>query len=116
EEHEVEAIILGCTHYPFLLEAIRDLVSPQIVLLDSAEMLANQIISDLGLNLDPQLLQDSVSEIYCWHRNQLFTTGNASLFASTAAVCLGRTGSALVAPGVVSHVPLESITNSMARA
>jgi glutamate racemase len=114
EKQEVEAIILGCTHFPFLQKAIRDLLPASIALIDPAELLARQIISDLGLNIDEALLTEAVPEIYCGHSSKIYTTGSASVFASTAAVCLGRTDAALVAPGSVVAIDLEVISNSPA--
>jgi len=112
EENEVEAIILGCTHFPFLQRALKDLLPANIALIDPAEMVTRQIISDLGLNIDLDSLIEPVAEIYCGHSSKIYTTGNATSFANTAAVCLGRTEAVLVAPAAVSHVSLDVITNS----
>jgi glutamate racemase len=114
EENEVEAIILGCTHFPFLARAIRDLLPNSVALIDPAALLAEQIISDLGLNIDPENLKEPVAEIYCGHSSRIYTTGSASAFASTAAICLGRTEAALVTPDTVSSIDLEVIANSPA--
>lgn len=112
EEQEVEAIILGCTHFPFLHRAIRDLLPSSVILVDPAELLVKQLVSDLSLNIDPEDLKEPIAEIYCSHTSRIYTTGNASAFAATAAVCLGRTESVLVAHSSTFNVPLEVITNT----
>jgi glutamate racemase len=41
-EREVDAIVLGCTHYPFLKPIIRDLAGDGVQLIDSGEGIARQ--------------------------------------------------------------------------
>ncbi len=38
-----DVIVLGCTHYPFLIPAIRRLAGPQVRVLDPAEAVARQV-------------------------------------------------------------------------
>lgn len=47
-QHKVEALILGCTHYPFLLPALRQFVPPTVALIDCASVLANEVSSALN--------------------------------------------------------------------
>lgn len=113
EEQEVEAIVLGCTHFPFLSKAIRDLLPPSIALIDPAKLLSQQIAHDLGLNIPPELLSDSISEIHCHHASTFYTTGSASIFAQTAATCLGKSDAPLVPIGNVFGLPLEAVESSI---
>ncbi|MDW7675185.1 MAG: glutamate racemase [Bacillota bacterium] len=50
-EHNIDTLILGCTHYPFLAEVISDYVGPNVKLVDPAkstvDMLA-QVLKDKG--------------------------------------------------------------------
>lgn len=39
---EVDAVVLGCTHYPFLQEEIARVLGPQVTLIDSAPAVARQ--------------------------------------------------------------------------
>ncbi|MBL4594741.1 MAG: glutamate racemase [Flavobacteriales bacterium] len=39
----VDSIVLGCTHYPFLIPMIRELISEEISIIDSGEAVAKQI-------------------------------------------------------------------------
>jgi glutamate racemase len=40
---EIDTLILGCTHYPLLREAIAQAVGPEVVLVDSAEVTAERV-------------------------------------------------------------------------
>jgi glutamate racemase len=113
EEQEVEAIILGCTHFPFLRKAIRDLLPTSIALIDPAELLARQIAHDLGLQIPDELLSDAIAEIHCHHTSTFYTTGSASLFAQTASTCLGKSDAPLVPISNVFGLPLEAIESSV---
>jgi glutamate racemase len=46
KEH-IDTLILGCTHYPFLKTTIREVLGPEITLVDSAEALATEVKSTL---------------------------------------------------------------------
>ena len=115
EEQEVEAIILGCTHFPFLSRALRDLLPANIVLIDPAEILVKQLISDLQLEVSMDALQEPIAEIHCSHAVRCFTTGSANTFVSTASVCLGRSDAALVPAANVQSLPLEVLSNRNTR-
>jgi glutamate racemase len=45
---EVDVLVLGCTHYPLLREAIADAMGPGVKLVDSAEATAVEVASTLG--------------------------------------------------------------------
>lgn len=45
--HEIDAMVLGCTHYPLLKPLLRDLVGDRIALVDSAEAMAEQAADTL---------------------------------------------------------------------
>jgi glutamate racemase len=49
---EVDAVVLGCTHYPFLQEEIARVLGPQVTLIDSAPAVARQtrrVLEERGL-------------------------------------------------------------------
>ena len=50
-EASVEAVILGCTHYPLLEPLLRSLLSPDVRLIDPAEGVARQLDALLGTPL-----------------------------------------------------------------
>lgn len=39
----IDTLVLGCTHYPFLREAIQDVMGPEVQVLDSGEAVARQV-------------------------------------------------------------------------
>ena len=48
----IDELVLGCTHYPFLTPAIRDLVGPSVEIIDPAPAVARQVrrvLADAGL-------------------------------------------------------------------
>lgn len=49
-EADVDALLLGCTHYPFLAHTITDVVGRDVVLVSSAEEVAFQVQRLLGEN------------------------------------------------------------------
>jgi len=48
KERCVDALVLGCTHYPLLTRTIADVVGPDIALVDSAETTAQAVAETLG--------------------------------------------------------------------
>lgn len=51
--HPVDAVVLGCTHYPLLKPLLQEVVGSGIALVDSAEAMADQtaaVLAEKGLN------------------------------------------------------------------
>lgn len=67
-----DTIVLGCTHYPFVIEAIRRLVGPDVAVLDPAPAVARH----LGCVLKKHSLQTALGSA----RHRFFTTGEADCF------------------------------------
>jgi glutamate racemase len=44
----VDAIVLGCTHYPFLMRSIREVVGPEIALFETGDAVAREVSRRLG--------------------------------------------------------------------
>lgn len=42
-EAEVDTVVLGCTHYPFLREAISEILGPEVRIIDSGRAVARQV-------------------------------------------------------------------------
>ncbi len=42
-DHQADTIILGCTHYPFLLPEIRQIVGDNVIILDTGKPVATQL-------------------------------------------------------------------------
>jgi glutamate racemase len=72
----VDTVVLGCTHYPFLRDAIGELLGPEVELIDSGEAVARQ--TRRVLEAEGALREGGEGSI------QIFTTGDHA--AVTAAV------------------------------
>jgi glutamate racemase len=49
----IDTVVLGCTHYPFVIPQIKDIVGPQVRVIDSAPAVARQtrrLMENSGLN------------------------------------------------------------------
>jgi glutamate racemase len=51
-----DTLVLGCTHYPFLLALIQEIVGPNVAVIDSSEAVARQLRRRLGAH---DLLNDA---------------------------------------------------------
>ena len=93
-EHQIDTLILGCTHYPFIRPAIQRLLSPEVELIDPAEATAKEAehrLSKLGLLSGEKQAED------CF-----FVSGNSTSFHASA-LRLGYTQR-------VEHVDIEKYT------
>ena len=48
EGSDADVVVLGCTHYPFVREAIAQRLSPGVELLDTADAVARQAMRLMG--------------------------------------------------------------------
>ncbi len=69
---QIDAVVLGCTHYPFLRKNIEDIIGPNIAAVDSGKAIAKRTF--VVLNEHNSLLKKKTSE------DIFMTTGNASDF------------------------------------
>jgi len=77
----VDAIALGCTHYPFLREKIQKIVGKNVLVLDSGEAVARRVKEILENN--GILASKRDKDIY-------YTTGNPAKFKKVAETLLNR--------------------------
>ena len=78
-----DTIVLGCTHYPFVIEAIRRLVGPGLAVLDPAPAVARH----LQVVLQQRALARTVSPVTPEHH--FFTTGDPAAFDRSVARLVG---------------------------
>lgn len=69
----VDRIVLGCTHYPFVIPVIREIVGPEVQIIDPAPAVARQVERVLGRR-EIKRTSESEGEI------QYFTTGDPDRF------------------------------------
>lgn len=48
--HDIDTLVLGCTHYPLLKDTIASVMGPEVRLIDSAEATAEEVLRVLGAN------------------------------------------------------------------
>ncbi|MBI4322350.1 MAG: glutamate racemase [Chloroflexi bacterium] len=80
---KVDALVLGCTHYPFLQPLIEKIVGSEVAVIDPAAAVARQV----GRVLDARDLRTSRTQ----HGDvRFFTSGDASLLAQLLRKLTGR--------------------------
>lgn len=93
----LDAVILGCTHYPALKPVLREALGPDVRMIDSAEAVAATVRADLaraGLaRTEPTAADDPPTVHY-------LVTGDPEAFLHTARVLEGP-------PGTAEHVVLS---------
>jgi glutamate racemase len=79
----VDALLLGCTHYPFLARTISDVVGRDVVLVSSADETAfelSSLLSRSGLGRDPGRGPG---------RHQFLSSGDVAIFEALGRRLLG---------------------------
>ena len=82
-EARVEAIVMGCSHYPLLEPLLKDLVPPDVLLIDPAEALVSLVLSMLPADQRPLSLKPDLSGC------RLVATSDPEAFAQGAGRWLG---------------------------
>jgi glutamate racemase len=82
KEKNIDRLVLGCTHYPFLKKQIATILGDRIGLVDSGEAIANRVESVLR---ERDMLGSSDSPT-----SHFFTSKNAEDFSRVASKLLGR--------------------------
>jgi glutamate racemase len=81
-QNSIDTLVLGCTHYPVLREAIARVTGPYVNLVDSAQAVAEQIRSDKKFKpAKPADLSGS--------RFKIFVTDRSPMFLEVAARLIG---------------------------
>ena len=97
---KVDAVVLGCTHYPFLIDLLRGMLAPPVLLVDPAERLLVSLADQVQL---PLHCQPGDASDRPWEQTDLFVTGSPSHFLDTAQICLGRR------PGTVYGIGVQEL-------
>lgn len=87
----IDAILLGCTHYPLLLPKIRELVNPAIQIISQGEIVAESLLAYLKRH--PEMEQRLTKN----QSLQFYTTGDVKQFGSAAGAFWGAELTALQA-------------------
>ena len=78
-----DTLLLGCTHFPMLQEALQNVVGPQVRIVDSAATTALRVAEELKAT---NLLREGNGPA----RYSFLTTDNTARFARTGSLFLGR--------------------------
>ncbi len=85
----VGAVILGCTHYPFLLDALKAVLGSEISIVDPAERLYLQM-SRSGGNGHGHGNGSGDSKHTGSASTEIYVTGSPDAFTRASEICLGR--------------------------
>ena len=97
-ESKVDALVLGCTHYPILRDVIQETVGFDVTLIDSGEATAEEIARLLNKkNLANAEKNAKVMRSLCDDLDHFFVTDAAERFARVAERFLGATPAKLEA-------------------
>ena len=91
-ERGVDTVVLGCTHYPFLREAIQQMGGPELAVIDSGEAVARRARDVLAAN---DLLREEPRP----GRIEMYTSGDAGHTTAIASRLLDE-------PVSACHLPL----------
>lgn len=69
----IDALVLGCTHYPLVRPVIERIVGPDVRVIDPAPAVARQVQRLLGQDLEPSV-PDGEGGVNCW------TSGDPEVF------------------------------------
>lgn len=81
-ERDIDTVVLGCTHYPFVIPLIQEISGPKVRVIDPAPAVARQIVR--LLEAKDQINPDPVRK-----QSRFLTTGNAIQLQNLLAKLLG---------------------------
>jgi glutamate racemase len=108
-DNSVQALVLGCTHYPILRNAISDAIGFDVKLIDSGEATAGEVealLDQMELSNESRIF-DHEREL-CDDLDHFYVTDAATRFAKVAERFLGSAPSRLEAVEVWGHDELRS--------
>ncbi len=87
-EKNIDTVVLGCTHYPFVIPLIEEIVGEKVRVIDPAPSVAKQV---------KRLLEagEMVNESKSQGMVKLFTSGDPDVLKSQLPILLGEDGGAL---------------------
>ena len=82
QEGQIDTLVLGCTHYPFVEQHLRQLLGPNVQVVETGEAVARQTRRQIVANRDPT---DA-------GKAKLFSTGDVQNLRAAGRAWLGLTG------------------------
>ena len=108
----IDALVLGCTHYPILRDVIQDVVGAEVELIDSGEATAREVeplLKEKGL-AGPRAVTGALERQLCDDLDHFYVTDAADRFARVAERFLGSKPSRLEAVEVWGHDELKTLS------
>lgn len=96
-ERGIDALVLACTHYPFVQEQISELIGPDVILLDPSEGVARwtaQLLEQRGLSAPHDRKGETV----------FISTGDVNYLAKMAERLIGESGSCISARWIADGI------------
>jgi glutamate racemase len=76
----IDALVLGCTHYPFVIPLLEKICGPQVRVIDPAPAVARQVERVAGHHAEPSREAVTHSGLPVQGRLRYFTSGDPALF------------------------------------
>src|SRR5690606_28987936 len=70
-DEEIDCLILGCTHYPLLADAIRDFLGSNVILVECSKAMAKEI-SEMPRKRSPSRGETGIVEYYTTDAHERF--------------------------------------------
>jgi glutamate racemase len=83
-DSDIEALVLGCTHYPILLERIVDFFGKKLPIVDSGHEAAKKFVNYLK---NHPYIEKSLEKN---HKRSYYTTGDTLIFQELGSIFLGE--------------------------
>ncbi len=91
-QHHIDRVVMGCTHYPFVIPLIQEIVGPDVKVIDPAPAIARQVGRLLGLqDINNRRVGQNDTEIP-WGSIQYLTTGDPHKLQALLPVLTGEAG------------------------
>jgi len=82
-EQQIDTLVYGCTHYPYLEPILRQILAPEVQLVDPAKAVVTAAAQELDLL--------SLRHLHASARRRICVSGDPQSFARVARHCLGYT-------------------------
>ncbi len=81
---KIDAIVLGCTHYPLLLNKIRKFIPSNVNIISQGEIVSHSLVDYLKRHSEMEIKLSKNANL------QFFTTDSTEIFDSQASIFLGK--------------------------
>jgi glutamate racemase len=91
-DRNIDTVVLGCTHYPFVIPLIQNIVGPQVRVIDPAPAVARQthrLALSAGFSLPPGQFAASPGQKVLVEQSRFLTTAEPERFKNVLPLLLG---------------------------